>query len=86
MHNDSLMEVSENTFIPKLLMVSRIPGCRFFSVYLKFLGFGVLTVTETALQYLHTCHSMENTKTLEVITHFCASSHHFHDFNGSNYL
>ena len=32
MHNVNVLEVSENTFIPKLLMTSKITRCRFFGI------------------------------------------------------
>ena len=39
MHNDSVLNVSENTRIPKLLMASKKPRYRFFSGFSKNLCF-----------------------------------------------
>ena len=43
-----MLEVSENTLIPQPLISSKIPPYRFL-VFLKYLRFGFLTVTVTAL-------------------------------------
>ena len=51
MRNDSVLEVSENTLIPKHLEASKNPRYRFFG-FSKNLDFRILTVTETAL---HAC-------------------------------
>ena len=47
-YDDSVLKVSEITFIVKPLLASKIPRYRFFSVFLKYLSFGFLTVTERA--------------------------------------
>ena len=54
MHNDSVLNVGlyENTPIPKSLVVSKQTSISGFSVFLKNLGFGFLTVTETTLWLL----------------------------------
>ena len=49
MHNDSLLTVSENTLIPKPLVASKKLLYRFFRFFEKKIGFGFLTVSETAL-------------------------------------
>ena len=46
MHNDSLLEVSENTLIPKPLIVSQYRFVFLENLGFSF-GFGFLTVTET---------------------------------------
>ena len=45
MHHDSMLEIYGYTLIPKLLTISKIS----VSVFLKYLGFGFLMVTETAI-------------------------------------
>ena len=48
MHNDKVLNVSENTLIRKPLIESQNLSMNFL-VFLTNLGFGFLTVTETAL-------------------------------------
>ena len=54
MHIDSVLEVSENTLIPKSLMASKNPRYRFFVFFLK-PRFRFLTVTEKSLVNIATC-------------------------------
>ena len=53
-HNESVLEVSENKLFPEPLMLSKIYRYCFFSVYLQNLGFGCLTVIETELFLMFT--------------------------------
>ena len=83
MHNDNILEISENTLIiPELLMASKLPWYRFF-VFLKKHGFSFLTVTKTALlidnlqsfHICHVCHYLLLFQTVE--TYFCVEMYFF---------
>ena len=49
--NDSLLEVSENSVVPKSLMVYKLPRFCFFG-FIKYQGFSFLTITETVLMLI----------------------------------